>query len=116
MVEDLVLVVALLMAVVLGYSLGLAHLKEMGKAQQSQSKSLAQKVQMYQGLVKKLETDLALVKAEALHLRWELESAQVRVQDSALELERLRERAQRVELALEEHRYRSQETDWKDHR
>jgi hypothetical protein len=116
MVEGLVLVAVALMAVVLGYSLGLAHLKESEKAQKLQLKSQAQKVQMYQALVKQLESKLAQAEAQDLVLQSALDSAQVRVQDSELELVRAKAQVQRVELALEELRYRSQETDWKDHR
>jgi len=115
MVEDLVLVVALLSAAVLGYLLGMAQARE-ELAAQSQSKSLAQKVQMYQVLVKQLESKLLQAEAQDLVLQSALDSAQVRVQDSALELERVKEQAQKAYLALEELRYRSQETDWKDHR
>ena len=78
-------------------------------------KVLARKVESYQVLAKKLETDLALAKAEVLHLRWELESGQVRMSDSELELVRVKVQLERAELALEELRYRSQETDWKGH-
>jgi predicted RNase H-like nuclease (RuvC/YqgF family) len=115
MVEDLVLVAVALMAVVLGYSLGLAHLKESEKEQKLQSKSLAQKVQMYQALVKQLESKLARAEAQDLILQSELDLAQVRVQDSELELVRVKAQLERAELALEELRYRNQETDWKGH-
>ena len=112
-----VVVLALPLGLALGYLAAMPRVMrlELELAQQEQlpSKSLARKVESYQVLVKKLETELAVAKAQALHLGWESEQAQVRVQDSALELERLRERVQRAELALEEHRYRSQETDWK---
>ena len=101
MVEDLVLVVAFVVAVALGYSLGLAHLKDLAKAQQSQSKSLAQKVQMYQVLVKKLESELVRAEAQDLVLQSELDSAQVRVQDSELELVRVKQKAQLRESELE---------------
>lgn len=116
MVEDLVQVAVVALAVVLGYSLGLAHLKDLGRAQQLQLKSQAQKVQMYQVLAKKLESDLVRAEAQDLVLQSALDSAQVRVQDSALELERVKAQLERVELALEELRYRNQETDWKGYR
>ena len=112
MAENLVLVVALLLAAVLGYLLGSAQARE-ELAALSQSKSLAQKVQMYQVLVKQLESKLVQAEAQDLILQSELDSAQVRVQDSELELVRVKEQVQRAELALEELRYRSQETDWK---
>ena len=115
MAENLVLVVALLLAAVLGYLLGSTQARE-ELAALSQSKSLAQKVQMYQVLVKQLESKLVQAEAQDLILQSALDSAQVRVQDSELELVRVKEQVQRAELALEELRYRSQETDWKGYR
>ena len=115
MVEDLVLVLAVLSAAVLGYLLGMAQARE-ELAPRVESKALAQKVQMYQVLVKQLESKLVQAEAQDLILQSELDSAQVRVQDSELELVRVKEQVQRAELALEELRYRSQETDWKDYR
>ena len=112
MVENLVLVVAVLSVAVLGYLLGLAQTRE-ELVPLSQSKFLAQKVQMYQVLVKQLESKLVQAEAQDLVLQSELDSAQVRVQDSELELVRGKERAQRAELALEEFRYSNQETDWR---
>ena len=116
MVENLVLVVAVLMVLVLvlGYSLGMAQARE-ELAPRVESKALAQKVQMYQVLVKQLESKLVRAEAQDLILQSALDSAQVRVQDSELELERVKEQAQKAYLALEELRYRSQETDWRGH-
>jgi hypothetical protein len=115
MVQDLVLVVAFVVAVALGYSLGLAHLKESEKAQKLQLKSQAQKVQMYQALVKQLESNSIRAEAQDLVLQSALDSAKVRLQDSELELVRVKAQLERAELALEEFRYRNQETDWKGH-
>jgi hypothetical protein len=111
MVQDLVLVVAFGMAVVLGYSLGLAHLKDLVQEKPS---GTAQQAQLYQVLAKKLESQLAQEKAQVLVLQSELESALVRLSDSELELVRVKAQVQKAELAAEELRYRSQETDWKD--
>jgi hypothetical protein len=103
MVQDLVLVVAVLVAAVLGYLLGMAQARE-ELVPLLPLKSHSEWV-----------VELGLAKAQALVLQSELDSAQVRVQDSELELVRAKARLERVELALEEFRYRSQETDWKDH-
>ena len=112
-----VVVLALPLGLALGYLAAMPRVMrlELELAQQEQlpSRSLARKVESYQVLAKKLETDLALAKAEVLHLRWELESGQVRVSDSELELVRVKAQLERAELALEELRYRNQETDWK---
>jgi len=113
-----VLVLALPLGLVLGYLAAMPRVKRLEQelAALSQSKSLAQKVQMYQVLVKQLESKLLQAEAQDLVLQSALDSAQVRVQDSALELERVKEQAQKAYLALEELRYRNHETDWKDHR
>ena len=115
MVEDLVLILVVVSVAGLGYLLGMVQARE-ELAPLSQSKSLAQKVQMYQVLVKQLESKLVQAEAQDLVLQSALDSAQVRVQDSELELVRVKEQVQRAELALEELRYRSQETDWKGYR
>ena len=114
MVEDLVLILAVLSAAVLGYLLGMAQARE-ELAPRVESKALAQKVQMYQVLVKQLESKLLQAEAQDLVLQSELDSAQVRVQDSELELLRVKAQVHRAELALEELRYRIQETDWRGH-
>jgi hypothetical protein len=102
-----VLVLALPLGLVLGYWSALPRVKRLEQelAEQLPLKSHSEWV-----------VELGLAKAQALVLQSELDSAQVRVQDSALELERVKEQAQKAYLALEELRYRSQETDWKDHR
>ena len=109
------LVVGLLLGLVLGYLAAMPRVLRLERelAPLLQSKSLAQKVQMYQVLVKQLESKLVRAEAQDLILQSALDSAQVRVQDSEVELERVKEQAQKAYLALEELRYRSQETDWR---
>ena len=106
MVEDLVLVLVVLSVAALGYLLGMAQARE----------ELALLLPSLSPMETELHWQLAQAKADLLVLQSELDSAQVRVQDSELELVRVKEQVQRAELALEEFRYRNQETDWKDHR
>jgi hypothetical protein len=119
MVEGLVLAAVGLMAVVLGYSLGLAQaLEQQEQAQLSQLKYQSQKdleLALEKSKVEGLEREWKKEKAQVLALQSELDLAQVKVQDLELVLGRAQAQAQRAELALEEHRYRNQETDWKGH-
>jgi SMC interacting uncharacterized protein involved in chromosome segregation len=103
---------ALLLGLVLGYCSALPRVKRLERelAALSQSKSLAQKVQMYQVLVKKLESELVRAEAQDLVLQSALDSAQVRVQDSELELVRLKQSQslKETELAMELEKVRAQ--------
>jgi len=105
-----VLVLVLPLGLVLGYWSALPRVKRLERelVPLLPLKSLKSQVLSYSAL-------LAREKAQALVLQSELDSAQVRVQDSELELVRLKAQVQKAELALEELRYRSQETDWRGH-
>ena len=119
MVEELVLVVAVALAVALGYLLGMAQAREELAPQlplESQTEwEQMEKSKMRKAMVSTYSALLAREKAQALVLQSELDSLKVAVQDSELELVRVKAQAQRAELALEELRYRNQETDWRGH-
>jgi hypothetical protein len=112
LVEVAWLVVGLLLGLVLGYLAAMPRVLRLERelAPLLQSKSLAQKVQMYQVLVKKLESDLVRAQAQGLVLQSELDLAQVRLSDSELELVRVKksQSLKETELAMELEKVRAQ--------
>ena len=91
MVEDLVLVVAVVLAVALGYLLGLAQAKE----------ELAPLLPLPSPKESELHFELVQAKAQGLALQSELESVRVALQDSELELVRVKQKAHLKESELE---------------